>query len=774
MKRLFASTVIAAAMVAPAAGQGASWTQITTANSPSARRDHAMAFDSVRGKVVMFGGYTVSTGLRDDTWEYDGVSWSQITTSTRPNARYAHATAFDSARGKLVLFGGNISNNYLNDTWEYDGVNWARATTANSPPARSFHTTAYDSSRGKLVLFGGYDNNGNYLNDTWEYDGVNWTEVITTTSPSARRAQAMIYDDWRAKLVMFGGIDCCNFFDDTWEYDGGDWTQVTTATSPVARRWHAMAYDKWRAKPVMFGGYYSSYLSDTREFDGVDWTQPAIATSPGARRSHAMAYDSWRAKTVLFGGYDNSHLNDTWEYDGGVPPGPTAEVTTSTLTTTATPPPVRDHALASLPAGGALLFGGEASYGPFALTYELHGTDWSKQFSFLNPMARTGHALQVDGARQNNVMFGGENFAGAKLADTWTYQSGQWSDLAPATSPSPRSHHAMAPDPNTDAVLLFGGEDAAGGAIADMWSWDGIDWSQITPATMPPARSGHGLAWDELRDVLVLFGGADGTTRLDDVWEWDGTDWLHVPPAPYNGAAYGPAARDQMVMAYDPYAERVMVSGGETDTGCAIDAWTWDGIAWLRLLPTNGTLPSGRRGAQLVFDTAANQLRLHGGGCGAQFSAELWSFQLPAFARSDSFGAGCAGSNGVPMLSVVGGTLPVLGATLDFAYDNGPTILGITPIMSVGFDDESFQGLPLPLPLAALGLPGCTLYHSGEVSESFVATPTASQFTWSLSLPNNAGFLGQEFFFQGLHLELPPAANWAALSNAVGIRIGDQ
>ena len=64
---------------------------------------------------------------------------------------------------------------------------------------------------------------------------------------------------------------------------------------------------------------------------------------------------------------------------------------------------------------------------------------------------------------------------------------------------------------------------------------------------MPPARFGHALAWDGLRDVLVLFGGTDGTTRFEDVWEWDGTDWLQVPPAPYNGAAYGPEARDGLV-----------------------------------------------------------------------------------------------------------------------------------------------------------------------------------------------------------------------------------
>jgi hypothetical protein len=192
-------------------------------------------------------------------------------------------------------------------------------------------------------------------------------------------------------------------------------------------------------------------------------------------------------------------------------------------------------------------------------------------------------------------------------------------------------------------------------------------------------------------------------------------------------------------------------------------------------VPTSGNaLPTARKDAQLVFDTSANRLLLHGGGCGTGFSDELWEIQLPVFARSEVIGVGCAGSNGVPALDIANGTLPVIGTTVDFVYDNGPTIAGFIPIMSIGFDDQSFQGLPLPIPLAALGLSGCTLYHSADVSNQFLATATAGQSTWSLSLPNNPGFLGQEFFFQGLHFEFPPFANWAALSNAVGIRIGDQ
>ena len=414
----FAATLLAVSGVA----QIPDWTQVTTASSPSDRQGHAMAYDSVRGKVVIFGGKDSGGGSLNDTWEYDGVTWTQIAPANSPSGRHDHAMAYDSVRGKIVMFGGNDSFliGWSNDTWEYDGVNWTQVTTASSSPKRFGHAMVYDSVRGKMVMFGGFGRNG-FLDDTWEYDGVNWTQIAPANSPSGRHAHAMAYDSVRGKVVMFGGnAGSGNHLNDTWEYDGVDWTQVTTASSP------------------------------------------------SARSVYAMAYDSVRGKVVMFGGYAGGYFNDTWEYDGGVPPGPTAEVTAVTLATTATPSPVRDHALATLPSGGALLFGGEAGFGPFALTYELHGIDWNKQLSTLNPLTRTGHSLLLDEARQNNIMFGGRDPLGGKRSDTWTYANGQWSYLTPTTAPSPRSHHAMAYDSTTATGILFGGEDALATAIGDM------------------------------------------------------------------------------------------------------------------------------------------------------------------------------------------------------------------------------------------------------------------------------------------------------------------
>jgi hypothetical protein len=101
------------------------------------------------------------------TWALDATSG--------PSPRQHHAMAYDSARGVVVLFGGSDSSSYKGDTWEWNGAAWTlKATTGPSP--RNETAMAYDSTRGVIVLFGGgQDNNPQNNSDTWEWDGATWT-----------------------------------------------------------------------------------------------------------------------------------------------------------------------------------------------------------------------------------------------------------------------------------------------------------------------------------------------------------------------------------------------------------------------------------------------------------------------------------------------------------------------------------------------------------------------------------------------------------------------
>jgi Galactose oxidase, central domain len=79
--------------------------------------------------------------------------------------------AYDTVRQRVVLFGGspNTTSAAVNDTWEYDGTTWTQRTPATSPPARNSHAMVYDSTHQVTVLFGGC------CNDTWLWNGTTWT-----------------------------------------------------------------------------------------------------------------------------------------------------------------------------------------------------------------------------------------------------------------------------------------------------------------------------------------------------------------------------------------------------------------------------------------------------------------------------------------------------------------------------------------------------------------------------------------------------------------------
>lgn len=767
-----------------------SWTQLQTAGAqPIERIVAGTVFDSARGKLVLFGGGS-NGGYLNDTWEWDSVgtpAWTQKTTANQPSIRGQMGCAYDPVRDRTVVFAG-YDGTFLGDTWEYNGSDWTLVNN-QGPSNRCGSVMVFDAARGKIMLFGGQQVGGLFPNDTWEWDGTTWTQLDPGggSAPPGRYGHALAYDPVLGRIVMFGGWLSTNL-GNTWAWNGTSWSLVTT-NGPPARDQHSMAFDHCTNSVVVYGGKGANYtpvnewdLEDTWSLTGSTWSEITIS-GPPRRREHRMVSDLAGGRILMFagrqgglGGAAQTLYNELWAFDGGSctsPPGPTADVVATLVATTPRPPPVRNHALTSLPSGGALLFGGETASGPHFPTYELQGTAWVKQFSFNNPMVRTGHVLLADDARQNTVMFGGENPLGTKLDDTWLYVSGQWSAVFPAIVPSPRSQHSMAYDAISDIGLLFGGEDGAGSTLGDFWSWNGNDWSLLTPAVSPPARKGHGMAWDKLRNVLVLFGGTDGSARLNDVWEWDGTNWTQITPAQHSGVVYQPTPRDGFAMAYDPDAERIVVIGGETDLSCVNEVWTWGGTEWIAHIPVGGGLPFPRKGAQLYVDSNATELRMYGGGCGAIYSDELWEFQLPVFSRYESYGQGCIGSNGMPTLSVDPTTSPIIGTTMNLIYDNVPGTF-IPAVGAFGYSRTTYLGLPLPIDLSVANLPGCWLLHSADVQTAIAPPNGTGTVTWPIALPNISWLLGGEIHFQCLHLELPGFSRWAAMSNAVTVRLGNR
>lgn len=259
---------------------GSAWA--LRATTPALQRNaHTMVYDSVRQRVVFFAGQNGGTIL-NDSWEWTGTAWVQLATTNNPPVRFRHAAAYDSARGKHVIFGGQtLSNVQLADTWELDSQTlvWTKVAGAG-PAARHRHAMEFDALHAQTLLYGGQSGNVD-VEDTWVFDGVAWTQKIVV-GPPKRDTTSMTYDTDRNRIVLFGGVKLGTTgngeFSDTWEWTGSAWLQ-RAATGPSGRHRQLMAYDRTRRETVMFGGYdFVVNLGDTWVWNGGDAVN--IATPP--------------------------------------------------------------------------------------------------------------------------------------------------------------------------------------------------------------------------------------------------------------------------------------------------------------------------------------------------------------------------------------------------------------------------------------------------------------------------------------------------------------
>jgi hypothetical protein len=198
---------------------GKDWTQMDD-DGPSIRIGFAVAGDTTRQRVVLFGGATEPLGQQmaanGETWEWDGNEWTQQG-DTGPAPRSGHCMAFDDVRGRVVLFGGvTLAGTSLNDTWEWDGTTWTQ-TSDVGPKARFAAAMSFDGNQ--TILFGGSSSFGGLaadLNDTWSWDGRNWTQR-QDIGPSPRELASLAADSVRCRIVLFGGVNANDSLRDTWE-----------------------------------------------------------------------------------------------------------------------------------------------------------------------------------------------------------------------------------------------------------------------------------------------------------------------------------------------------------------------------------------------------------------------------------------------------------------------------------------------------------------------------------------------------------------------------
>jgi len=226
------------------------WRNLTSPDTP-AREDHIALYDSRGKRMVIWGGQN-DHELDSDLWSFDlnpksksFEHWQKLKRKKKyPTARTDHAAVYDSLKNRMVIYGGwdPDERTYLADTWIYrfESESWKRLKTKSSfPPRRRHAVGVYDNSRNWFIVMGGFGEKG-YLNDVWAFDLTNDVWLNITPGPQPRLDHGAIYDPRRKSLILYGGdANVKSKFLDLWQLrirDDIRWDELESAAKGKKRR----------------------------------------------------------------------------------------------------------------------------------------------------------------------------------------------------------------------------------------------------------------------------------------------------------------------------------------------------------------------------------------------------------------------------------------------------------------------------------------------------------------------------------------------------------
>jgi PKD domain-containing protein len=300
------------------------WLLWSNATDPPARGWAATADDPAEGGLLLFGGFTASHDVLNDTWLFHAGRWTELCTGSSappscplsPPARYMAGMTWDAAENAVVLYSGiqGGGSSVLDDTWEFVNGSWQNDTHGESPGGTLPGPLVYDAAERYVLLFANYG-------WTWAFSNGTWTHLHPSHSPSPMGGEALFYDSEMGAAILWGGLN-----DSTWAYVDGDWDwmrALTPTVSPPAGSPAGWAYDSAGGYGVVFDptGAEAGGLgaNSTWIFQDGSWTNSSAswgaATDPPASAYLDMAYDSTDQYTVLLElgppfGY--SATNATW------------------------------------------------------------------------------------------------------------------------------------------------------------------------------------------------------------------------------------------------------------------------------------------------------------------------------------------------------------------------------------------------------------------------------------------------------------------------------
>lgn len=621
---------------------------------PSARSYARMAYDAERKNTVLYGGeslFDAATQLTydsDETWLWTGGAWQQVFPANHPPQRSAQGMAYDSLRQRVILFGGRHAKttatgdiSFYNDTWMWNGTDWSEIHTPNAPDARQFAPLAYDSARDRVILYGGTHRAANGKDteaeyDTWEFDGTTWTK-IADSEPKVNFPQ-LAYDALRKQTILVG-VDPASTTVATlmyvYEPNNRSWRKLTPDKLPTCVNDSSMTYRTSVDRIVLVGGVCSvdtPATDQTWEWDGNTWAEAPVSNFLRAT-AQAIAYDQLRDAVVIFGGFQafattprsltTLFQGDAYRLAADVnrpAPRSLAAFRTDPVTNT------------------AWLYGGldELGLGPiddgdssnFALL-RIWGYRDGYWFSLAKEKAPSG-CINPLGAYDTNRS---KLVIVCEGANTFEFDGSTWVALAPKNAPPARRFAAMVYDENIKRTVLFGGYDGTN-YRQDTWTWDGAEWTEVKK-NRPPRRSSMAMWYDPLAKKTIFYGGLgrgsidERITRYSDMYSFDGNGWSKMNVSTTPGERFGPQ------VTVNPATGKVVLFGGlrsELNTSTNVrsqfydnDTWSWDGStsSWTKLNPARA--PHARENGAMAYDPIRKQVVLFGGYAGFYYS-DTWVF----------------------------------------------------------------------------------------------------------------------------------------------------
>ncbi|HYC92465.1 MAG TPA: kelch repeat-containing protein [Thermoanaerobaculia bacterium] len=576
------------------------WIQQFPATRPSKRSAHAMVYDSKRGRVLVFAGRAESTQLRgkvnllNDLWQWKNGEWQQLDAGNAPPVRQHADLAYDRVRDRVVMFGGyryaadNRTIEPLYDTWEFDGESWTEVQTSANGPKVDKPLLAYDIQRKETMLVG-IDTAFKTLMFRWNPETRSWGSVTADPMPPCVHESTLVYQTHNQTLNLTGGL-CTgvNTGDEVWQWDGTAWTKLDARLGnfPASRtNGSAYAYDTVNKRLVRFGGSSNFGLlleSTTYTLRDQDWRFMATPYRPSPRSLMTFRRDPVRG-LVLFGGLTEfstgttiGYNSDLWRYS--------SDQGWSRLDDFADPGDCVTPASAFDIDRNVLVVvcGGQD-------VWEWNGETWKTVTPRPVPDFRRFAAVAYDQNIKKTVMFGGYDNINYR-DETWTWDGAVWTRLRPNKKPGNRAQISMWYDTRAKKTILYSGVgrpniDEHVTRYADMWSFDGTNWTEMTKTAAPGIRFGTQVTVDPRDGKVLLFGGLRATIDEDDnidqfyandTWLWDGAagTWTQIQ------TENAPFARQNGAFEFDETSGKFVLYGGFAGQLYLSDTWLFDGTNW--------------------------------------------------------------------------------------------------------------------------------------------------------------------------------------------------